>query len=190
VASPVVGPTHLQTLIAEPLDAAAFAPFGFLVSAGLGAGHSANQGTATRFDFCAELESTRPLARPNLAVFRSAARPLPVTIRLLEQHPCSTQTFLPMVCSRFLVVVAPSGTDGAPHLAGLRAFIARAGQGITYRRGVWHHPIIALDADADFAMLAWEDGSVDDCVEWPLPAGAPIAVSCPGPDDGGGTAGT
>jgi ureidoglycolate hydrolase len=40
---------------------------------------------------------------------------------------------------------------------------------------VWHHPIVALDSAADFAMLAWEDGTADDCVEhW---FGAPIAVS-------------
>jgi ureidoglycolate lyase len=78
------------------------------------------------------------------------------------------------VCTRFLIVVAPTAADGGPDVDGLRAFVCGPGQGITYRAGVWHHPIIAVDGDADFAMLAWEDGSALDCVEQPLPA--PVLV--------------
>jgi ureidoglycolate lyase len=103
-----------------------------------------------------------------MAVFRSTAKSLPFAVRLLEQHPCSTQAFLPMICSRFLVVVAPTSSGGGPDVSGLRAFVCSPGQGITYAVGVWHHPIIALDVDADFVMLAFEDGSALDCVEHPL----------------------
>lgn len=164
---------------AEPLTAAAFAPFGQVVCAGgPAAGKAANQGTAVRFDWAAALENTRPEARPNLAVFRSLPPPLPLSLRLLERHPCSSQAFLPLVCSRFLVCVAPSAADGSPDLAGLRVFVAAPGQGINYRLGVWHHPIVALDAPAEFAMLAWEDGGCDDCVEHWFPA--PISVSLDG----------
>jgi ureidoglycolate lyase len=164
----------VRTVTATPLTLEAFAPFGAVVSAGLKAGASANQGTAVRFDRCAELVSTRPAATPNLAVFRSTKKTLPFEVRLLERHPCSTQTFLPMVCRRFLVVVAPTAADGSPDLAGLRAFVCGPGQGVTYGAGVWHHPIIALDEDADFAMLAWEDGGPLDCVEHPLPS--PLSI--------------
>ena len=152
----------------RPLSVEGFAPFGDVVSAGLRAGIAANQGTALRFDRCARLESTRPDAGPNLAVFRSTPQPLPFAVRLLERHPCSTQAFLPLSCARFLVIVAPARPDGAPDLEGLQAFVCAAGQGINYQRGVWHHPIVALDAPADFAMLAWEDGTPQDCVEHPL----------------------
>ena len=164
----------MRTVTATPLTLEAFAPFGAVVSAGLKAGASANQGTAVRFDRCAELVSTRPAATPNLAVFRSTKKTLPFEVRLLERHPCSTQTFLPMVCRRFLVVVAPTAADGSPDLAGLRAFVCGPGQGVTYGAGVWHHPIIALDEDADFAMLAWEDGGPLDCVEHPL--SSPLSI--------------
>jgi ureidoglycolate lyase len=161
-----------MTVRAEPLTPEAFAPYGFVVSAGLRAGVAANQGTAVRFDFCAELASTRPLARANLAVFRSTQKVLPFPLRLFEKHPCSTQTFLPMVCRRYLICVAPSLpdglTDGLPDVARARAFACAPGQGVSYHVGVWHHPIIALDDDADFAMLAWEDGSPQDCIEHPL----------------------
>ena len=73
-----------------------------------------------------------------------------------------------MVCARFLVCVAPTRTDGAPDDDALQAFVCGPGQGISYNVGVWHHPIIALDGDADFAMIAFEDGSPQDCVEQPL----------------------
>lgn len=166
----------MRVVSAQPLTAAGFAPFGDVVSAGVGVGNAANQGTAVRFDRCATLTSTRPQATPNLAVFRSVKRSLPLRITLLEKHPCSTQTFLPMVCSRIVVVVAPAGTDGAPDLAGLCAFVGSAGQGVTYGVGVWHHPIVAVDRDADLAMLAWEDGGADDCHEHPLHEPIEIAV--------------
>ena len=158
----------MRQLLAEPLTPEAFAPFGSVVSAGLGAGSSANQGTAVRFDFCAELTSTRPAARANLAVFRSTQKALPFTLTLFEKHPCSTQTFLPMVCRRYLICVAPKRADGSPDVDGARSFVCGPGQGVSYGVDVWHHPIIALDNDADFAMLAWEDGSALDCVEHPL----------------------
>lgn len=162
------------TLVARPLTPAAFAPFGQVLSAG--EGRAANQGTAVRHDWAAVLESTRSEARPNLAIFRSVARRPPITVTLLERHPCSTQTFLPLVCVRILVCVAPTAPDGAPDIAGAVAFVSGPGQGIHYHRGVWHHPIVALDEPADLAMLAWEDGSPDDCVEHPLATPLTLAV--------------
>lgn len=157
--------TPSRTVVAEPLTSVAFSPFGSVVSAGLFSGSSANQGTAVRFDRCAAVTSTRPTATANLAVFRSTAKALPFSVQLLERHPCSTQTFLPMICTRFLIVVSPTAPDGNPDLAGLRSFLCGPGQGISYAVGVWHHPIIAIDGDADFVMLAWEDGTARDCVE-------------------------
>jgi len=157
-----------RELVVAPLTPEALAPFGDVVSAGLGAGASANQGTAVRFDWTARLESTRAGARPNLAVFRSVARTLPIEITLLEKHPCSSQTFLPLICARFLVCVAPALHDGSPDLDGLVALLGTPGQGVSYHRDVWHHPIVALEEPADLAMLAWEDGGPLDCVEFPL----------------------
>ncbi|RYZ41868.1 MAG: ureidoglycolate hydrolase [Myxococcaceae bacterium] len=157
-------PAPSRSIAARPLTPEAFAPYGDVVSAGLKSGASANQGTAVRFDWSAKLESDRAGAKPNLAVFRSVPQPLPFQVKLLEHHPRSSQAFLPMRCSRFLVCVAPTAPSGGPDLDGLVAFVCGPGQGINYHRGVWHHPIIALDAPAEFAMLAWEDGSAEDCV--------------------------
>lgn len=157
-----------RTVAAKPLTPEAFAPFGDVVSAGLRQGVAANQGTAVRFDWSARLHNSRAQAQPNLAVFRSVAKTLPFEVRLLEKHPCSTQAFLPMICARFLVCVAPTGPDGLPDVRNLQAFLCGPGQGVNYAADVWHHPIIAIDGPAEFAMLAWEDGSAQDCVEYPL----------------------
>lgn len=163
-----------MTVRVEPLTVEGFAPFGDVVSAGLRAGSSANQGTATRFDWCTELVNQRAGAKANVSVFRSVKRALPLTLELLERHPFSTQAFLPMVCASYLVCVAPAAAAGGPEVASLRAFRCLRGQGINYRVGVWHHPIIALEQDADFVMVAFEDGSPGDCVVERLPA--PVAV--------------
>ncbi|MDY7229059.1 ureidoglycolate lyase [Hyalangium rubrum] len=162
-------------LKAQPLTREAFAPFGEVIGSELAGGASANQGTATRYNHVAQLASSRPEARPNLAVFHSVPKALPFQVRLLERHPCSTQMFVPMACRRFLVVVCPDDAQGEPDLAGLRAFLCGPGQGVNYRAGVWHHPIIALEGPADFLMLAWEDGSARDCEERPLTA--PLLVT-------------
>jgi ureidoglycolate lyase len=169
----------VREIAAAPITVEAFAPFGQVVCAGLEEGKPANLGTAVRCDWAAALESTRPGARPNLAVFRSLARSLPFELRMLEKHPCSTQAFLPLACTRYLVCVAPALPDGSPDLDGLVAFQCEAGLGINYRRDIWHHPILALDGPADFAMLAWEDGSAQDCVEHPL--SEPVRVTAPPP---------
>ena len=34
-----------------------------------------------------------------------------------------------------------------------RAFLAENGQGVNYHRGVWHHPLIALEAAIDFLCI-------------------------------------
>ncbi len=155
----------MRRVVAQPLTAEDFSPFGDVVSADLRSGIAMNQGTAVRIDHAAALQHDRPDAQPNLVVARCVAQKMPLQIKLLEQHPHSTQCFLPMQCTRFLVCVAPKLADGTPDLAGLKAFICLPAQGVNYHAGVWHHPIAALDGPADFAMLVWENGTAADCVE-------------------------
>lgn len=35
----------------------------------------------------------------------------------------------------------------------MRAFVARADQGVNYAKGVWHHPLIALNEVCDFIVV-------------------------------------
>lgn len=162
----------------EPLNARAYAPYGDVVSAERDdvSAHEANLGTAARRNFLTEMVSHRPAARLNVASFRCAPRSLEdLGIAMLEKHPASTQMFIPMNARRYLVVVAQG--DEAPALSTLRAFVARGHQGITYHPGIWHHPMIALDAPTDFTCLVWEDGTAGDCLTAELPT--PVRLLLP-----------
>lgn len=165
-------------LDARPLTQAEFARFGDVLSADRSdvSAEPANGGTAMKRARLAALVNDRASATANLSVFRcspESARPVP--LRVLEKHPSSTQMFVPMNAERYLVVVA-EGED-APDLSTLAAFVAIGTQAITYRAGIWHHPMIALDAidegPIDFVCLVFDDGTASDCVEAPptdLPA--------------------
>lgn len=151
-----------MTLRARRLTRAAYSPYGALVAPD-GKGRPSNMGTARRWDFLAELKNGRRRAKANLCLFRcSPFKGRLFTIRLLERHPRSTQVFLPLEGSgRRLVIVARGGRT--PDLSTLAAFTAEGPVGITYRPGIWHHPMIALDRVSDLACLVWEDGTAGDC---------------------------
>ncbi|KAI0695454.1 galactose-binding domain-like protein [Cytidiella melzeri] len=143
----------------------------------------ANQGTAIKFHKLALLESSYPAdagATAGLSVYR--CKPIQLAdgglwdVKLMERHPATNQAFIPMGGSsvaeainhpgqRYLVIVAPEGSDGQPDLQGLRAFIASAAQGILYNTGTWHHPMAALDRPMDFTCVETQIGNGDalDC---------------------------
>ena len=127
---------------------------------------SANLGFAKRYNFLSELKNLRPNhAEANLCFFHCdpmvSAPACTFEMKLLENHPKSTQVFIPMGVERYLVLVCLGGEK--PDLSTLRAFLVNGSQGISYRPGVWHHPLVAMDRVSDFACLVFEDGSESDC---------------------------
>jgi ureidoglycolate lyase len=152
-------------LRAAPISLEAYAPFGALVAARSSAPRSANHGNAAAWDDLATLVNARgERARPTVSLFRCA--PLLeaiLEVRWLERHPASTQMFVPMSARRYLVVVARGGDE--PELESLRAFVVPGTQAITYAPGIWHHPMIALDREADFVNVLFADGTAGDCEE-------------------------
>ncbi len=151
----------------EPLTAAAFAPFGAVLAHDPGGARPVNAGTGRRTDF-GGFADRRAGAAPAVAVYRLAGQALPLPVRLFERHPGSPQLFAALTVERFLVVVAPARPDGAPDPAGTRAFLGRRGDAIRYARGQWHAPMVALDAEGDMLMLAFERGDGGDTVEHSL----------------------
>lgn len=149
---------------AQPLALVDYAPFGAIVEARASEPRAANHGMARAWDALAVLESTRPEARCTASLFRCLAhRDATLEVRWLERHAFSTQMFVPMRVSRYLVVVAKGGD--APDLSTLAAFVVEGARAITYHPGIWHHPMIALDEDGDFANVIFGDGSARDCDE-------------------------
>lgn len=152
-------------LEARPIDEASYAPYGQIVRAGAAdRARSANHGTARAWDALATMDNLRPAAALAGSLFRCA--PLAeatLAVRRLERHPASTQMFVPMQRSRYLVVVALGGDR--PDLTTLAAFVVEGSTAITYGPGVWHHPMVALDDEIDFVNLIYADGSEGDCHE-------------------------
>jgi ureidoglycolate lyase len=141
------------SLRARPLTEAAFAPFGTVVTYNPG---------APRFGLIRELENHRDTARAHLDFATIAARTLPFAAQVMERHPYSSQTFIPIEVARYLILVAPPSHSAEPDMARAQAFIAESRQCITYRAGTWHHPATALDRDGFFAMLTWRAGNAGD----------------------------
>ena len=163
-----------MTLAAAALTGEAFTPFGEVVSADGLAGLAVNEGRGLRFNTGLALAHATRANAPALALYRIQPSPLPVSVAIFERHPRSAQLFLPMDARRYLVVAAPALPQGGPDTNGARAFVARAGQGIIYATGVWHAPLIALDAVSTFAMMMFEAGGPEDCIMFPL--AAPLVV--------------
>lgn len=157
-------------LTAEPLDAAAFAPFGEVV---------AHAGTARRHPVELAFEHAETAA-PRLWVSRlDAYQSLPLEIAELERHPHSAQTFMPLRCSLYVIVVAASDADGHPDTATLKAFVADGAQGVTFRRNVWHAPLTILGGPAEFAITMAMTGRDDDTEFQDLPAPALVSAASP-----------
>jgi ureidoglycolate lyase len=140
----------MKTLQVERLTRAAFAPFGEVIELD-GARHFAiNGGTTDRYHDLARVDVTEQGGRPLINLFRAQPRALPVDIKMMERHPLGSQAFIPLRDEHYLVVVAPAGEFDP---AQMRAFWTDSWQGVSYARGVWHHPLLALDRVCDFIVV-------------------------------------
>lgn len=148
----------------EPLAPDGFAPFGTVIRFDADAARPVNGGTARRADTAA-LFAAEPGTRPCLAIYRADAQALPLRVALFERHPGAAQSFVSVSVPTFLVVVAPADRDGLPDAARARAFLGRAGTGLSYRPNQWHTPILALGTGGDLLMLTAEHRDARDCIE-------------------------
>jgi len=158
--------TNIFRLNAELLSAAAFAPYGQVIES-TGDGEPMNQGMGQRFRDLATVDVLAEQGAPAISRVRCLPEPLPIRLRLMERHPLSTQAFIPADGQRYVVVVAPAGEP--PQLDAFRAFVCDGGQGINYGRGIWHHPMIALDKSCDFIEIH-RAGPDTNCDEANLPS--------------------
>ncbi len=135
-----------QILSVEPLTSTAFAPFGEVIS--FEAAREVfpiNNGTTQRHHALAQIEVGDGHGLISLA--RAEPRALPFAVTMLERHPLGSQAWVPLSKQRYLVVVAESPQHPP------RCFLAANGEGVNYRAGTWHHPLIALDAVSDFLIV-------------------------------------
>lgn len=75
---------------------------------------------------------------------------LPLHLLMMERHPLGGQAFWPLSGGDWLIAVAndQDGMPGPPQV-----FRATGRQGVCYAPNVWHHPLLVLDAVADFLVV-------------------------------------
>ncbi|HEV3424624.1 MAG TPA: ureidoglycolate lyase [Paraburkholderia sp.] len=155
----------MKTLQMERLTRAAFAPFGDVIELD-GARHfPINGGTTERYHDLATVDVGEQGGRPLINLFRAQPRALPIEINLMERHPLGSQAFLPLAQVSYVVVVAPAGEFDP---AQMRAFWTGGWQGVNYAKGVWHHPLLALERVSDFVVVD-RGGEQPNCDELVLP---------------------
>jgi ureidoglycolate lyase len=139
------------TLRPEPLVPDSFAPYGDVIEAAAGREAAMNAGRFERFDdICAVDPGEDGRVAVSIARCRRATE-LPYRLDLVERHPLGSQAFIPLTPCRLLVVVAPPGDTVAS--ADLRAFASDGHQGVNYRPGTWHMPLIAFEAGQEFLVI-------------------------------------
>ena len=143
----------LKTIKIQPLTHQNFAEFGEVISC---SGHDffhINDAHTERYHALVTTEIIGD-AKAGISIFRNIkTTQIPFEVSILERHPKGSQAFIPMQGQQFLVVVAPSLNTDEPDLSQLKAFIADGSQGVNYRAGTWHHPLLTLEAPSDFAVI-------------------------------------
>ncbi|MDJ0940162.1 MAG: ureidoglycolate lyase [Woeseiaceae bacterium] len=138
------------TLTPRPLTRERFAAYGEVIEGGPAATTAMNDARFDRFDDLCGVDPGDGRVAVSIATSRVATS-LPYVIELVERHPLGSQAFVPLSPCRMLVVVAPPGEAVAA--ADLEAFESNGRQGINYRVGTWHMPLIALEPGQRFLVI-------------------------------------
>lgn len=133
-----------MNLVAAPLTAAAFAPFGDVLETG-GDASLINAGLCKRYNDRAHLDFTD--GRAAISIFHAQLRRMPYHFDLIERHPEGSQAFIPMSADPFLVIAAQD-TNTAP-----MAFLSNGAQGINFHRNTWHGVLTPLAGNGLFAVI-------------------------------------
>ena len=109
-----------------------------------------NEGYAKRFDNLADLNPSNDDGKTIVSIFSSLKRTFPMTVDMMEKHPLGSQAFIPMKETTFLCFVAPPRKS--PDINKIQSFIVPPKNGINYKPGIWHFPLISTE-DTDFLVI-------------------------------------
>jgi len=127
-----------------------FSGFGDLISSENIEPIDINAGYAKRFDDLANINTIKDKGKTIVSIFSALKRKFPMKIDMMEKHPLGSQAFIPMKETTFLVFVAPPGDF--PEINKIKSFIIPPKNGINYKPGVWHFPLISTE-DTDFLVI-------------------------------------
>jgi ureidoglycolate lyase len=136
-------------LVSEPLTKPAFAAFGDVIEMDGAASFPINQGFAERFNDLANIDVGDEGGTINVSIVVANPRPMPIILQVMERHPLGSQIFYPLEERDWLVAVCSDPKD----VASYRIFRASGRQGINYKKGSWHHPLLVLDPQSRFLVV-------------------------------------
>lgn len=152
----------------QPLTGEAFAVFGDVLSADKSASKIINKGFAEKHYELCTLDSSEKGGLSALHIYVAKARQFPLMIDMMEKHPYFSQVFMPRSKEPFVVVVALGEEE--PDTTTIKAFISSGNEGVQYRRGIWHFPLISIKDNEQFIVLdRTDDGMLNkritECIE-------------------------
>ena len=127
-----------------------FSDYGDLISASDINPIDINAGYAKRFDNLANLNTSKDGGKAIVSIFSALKRKFPMKIDMMEKHPLGSQAFIPMKETTFLCFVAPPGDS--PDINKIQSFIIPPKNGINYKPGIWHFPLISTE-DTNFLVI-------------------------------------
>ncbi len=128
-----------------------FAPFGDVIETKDAHHYTINRGNTERYHNLAALDLNEADGKPLLSIFRGLPIQLPFAVEVMERHPLSSQAFIPLSKTPFLILVAKTGDQ--PSIDDLELFITNGKQGVNYHRGTWHHYLLTLHQQSDFMVI-------------------------------------
>jgi ureidoglycolate lyase len=166
-----MGQIKVKSINSIPLNHTNFERFGDFLTLEDANHFKINGGSTDRFHALSQVDTSTQDGKTIISMFRGQAFNLPFVLKVMERHPLGSQTFIPLNPSlgqRYLIVVAPAECVSEEDITNnLSAFIAQGFEGVTYKKGVWHHPLISLDQINDFIVVD-RSGPGNNCDEIPI----------------------
>jgi ureidoglycolate lyase len=131
-----------------------FSLYGDLITTKNKISENINKNTTQSFFDLANIEILGKDKNVRLNIFNAKKRIFPLNIDMLEMHPLSSQVFLPISKTDFIVLVAP--INNKPDLDKVEVFKISNGDGINIKSSVWHFPLISIQ-DAQFITIDKKD---------------------------------
>jgi ureidoglycolate hydrolase len=139
----------VRRLAVEPLDRAAFEPFGAVIAPETSDSPNLNR-AANNLGYLwvqKELEFPGRAYMCSLRYYYRGNR-----CEFVQKHPASTVTLITLGMHPAAFVVAPD-VDGRPDVDAARAFLLAGGTGVVINRGTWLRYAYPLGAYVDFAYI-------------------------------------
>ena len=138
-----------------------FKKFGDLISTRKIKPINVNNGYAKRFNNLCKINTSLKKGNTIMSIFSAKKRKFPMKIDMMEKHPLGSQAFVPMSETKFLVFVAPKGKK--PNTKKIESFIVPKLNGINYKPGIWHFPLISTK-NMNFLVIDRKGGTGNNLV--------------------------